>query len=178
MEVRYRPLKRGISAILARYPMKTRQMGAIPPSAILSRKGIARYGGVSRHWAAKPGTGTRSPDFHILGAHTFWGCQSTWLVLSPEKKKPLPQVAMCACDGERSLNPKRLRFCFRSFRGKNVSTAVWLATRAFATENRGDLRLRFLALSALKIGYCFAHHLVVKKFVRFVLHNLILKWLT
>ena len=42
------PLKRGISAILARYPMKTRQMGAIPPSAILSRKGIARYGGVSR----------------------------------------------------------------------------------------------------------------------------------
>ena len=42
------PRKRGISAILARYPMKTRQMGAIPPSAILSRKGIARYGGVSR----------------------------------------------------------------------------------------------------------------------------------
>ena len=42
------PLKRGISAILVRYPMKTRQMGATPPSAILSRKGIARYGGVSR----------------------------------------------------------------------------------------------------------------------------------
>ena len=48
VEVRYPPLKRGISAILARYPMKPRQMGAIPPSAILSRKGIARYGGVSR----------------------------------------------------------------------------------------------------------------------------------
>ena len=46
--MRYPPLKRGISAILARYPLKTRQMGAIPPSAILSRKGIARYGGVSR----------------------------------------------------------------------------------------------------------------------------------
>ena len=42
------PLKRGISAILARYPMKTREMGARPPSAILSRKGIGRYGGVSR----------------------------------------------------------------------------------------------------------------------------------
>ena len=42
------PLKRGISAIPARYPEKTRQKGAIPPSAILSRKGIARYGGVSR----------------------------------------------------------------------------------------------------------------------------------
>ena len=42
------PLKRGISAILARYPMKTRQMGAKPPFAILSRKGIARYRGVSR----------------------------------------------------------------------------------------------------------------------------------
>ena len=36
------PLKRGISATPARYPMKTRQMGAIPPSAILSRKDIAR----------------------------------------------------------------------------------------------------------------------------------------
>ena len=46
VEVRYPPLKRGVSAILARYPMKTRQMGAI--SAILSQKGIARYGGVSR----------------------------------------------------------------------------------------------------------------------------------
>ena len=33
--------------------MKTRQMGAIPPSAILSRKGIARYGGVISHLAAK-----------------------------------------------------------------------------------------------------------------------------
>ena len=42
------PLKRGISALLARYPMKTRQTGAIPPSAILSRKGVARYWGVSR----------------------------------------------------------------------------------------------------------------------------------
>ena len=40
------PLKRGISAILARYPMKTRVR--YPPSAILSRKGSARYGGVSR----------------------------------------------------------------------------------------------------------------------------------
>ena len=45
VEVRYPPLERGISAIPARYPMKTRQMGAIPPSVILSRKGIARYGG-------------------------------------------------------------------------------------------------------------------------------------
>ena len=36
VEVRYPPpLKRGISPIPARYHMKTRQMGAIPPSAIL-----------------------------------------------------------------------------------------------------------------------------------------------
>ena len=47
------PQRRGISAILARYPMKTRQVGAIPPSAILSRKGIARYGGGISHRAAK-----------------------------------------------------------------------------------------------------------------------------
>ena len=64
VEVRYHPLKRGISAILARYPMKTRQMGAIPPSAILSRKGIARYGGVSR-------TGPLSSDF----------CRSLFLIV-------------------------------------------------------------------------------------------------
>ena len=38
VEVRYPP-PRGISAILARYPMKIRHMGAIPPSAILSRQG-------------------------------------------------------------------------------------------------------------------------------------------
>ena len=38
------PYKRGLSAILARYHMKTREMGAIHPSAILSRIGIAQYG--------------------------------------------------------------------------------------------------------------------------------------
>ena len=53
------PLKRGISAILARYPMKTRQMGAIPPSAILSRKGIARYGGVFRTGPLRASGGKR-----------------------------------------------------------------------------------------------------------------------
>ena len=42
-------LKRGISAILARYPMKTRQLGAIPPSA---KWYCAIWGGIS-HWAAK-----------------------------------------------------------------------------------------------------------------------------
>ena len=40
--------KRGISAILARYPLKQGKTRVIPPSAILSRKGIVRYGGVSR----------------------------------------------------------------------------------------------------------------------------------
>ena len=39
---KYPPPQRGISVILARYPVKTRRMGAIPPSAILSRKGIVR----------------------------------------------------------------------------------------------------------------------------------------
>ena len=72
-------LKRGISAILARYPMKTRQTGAIPPSAILSRNGIARYGGVSR-------TGPLSNCQNlILAASHFWG---HFLVVVPAKFKP------------------------------------------------------------------------------------------
>ena len=41
-------LKRGISAIPARYPMKQGKWERYPPSAIPSRKVIARYGGVSR----------------------------------------------------------------------------------------------------------------------------------
>ena len=54
MEVQYPPpLKRGISAILARYPMKIRQMGAIPPLCDTISKGYcAIWGGIS-HWAAK-----------------------------------------------------------------------------------------------------------------------------
>ena len=48
--------------------MKTRHMGAIPTSAILSRKGIARYGGVSR-------TGPLS------WSHVEWGgCSSQSIV--------------------------------------------------------------------------------------------------
>ena len=54
--------------------MKTRQMGAIPPSAILSRKGIARYGGVSR-------TGPLSPVFSKL---------------HPSQSKPESKVAITA----------------------------------------------------------------------------------
>ena len=47
------PLKRGISAILPRYPMKTRQMGAITPLCDTISKGYcAIWGGIS-HWAAK-----------------------------------------------------------------------------------------------------------------------------
>ena len=70
VEVRYPPppSKRGISAILARYPVKTSQMGAIPPSAILSRKGIARYGGVSR-----TGPLSKSPRFP-RGKHNWLEC--------------------------------------------------------------------------------------------------------
>ena len=75
MEVRYPPppLKRGISAILARYPLKTR--GAILPFAILSRKGIARYGGavsrtgpLSSHMSLMAGlvAAPRSPGVPVL----------------------------------------------------------------------------------------------------------------
>ena len=49
------PLKRGISAILARYPMKTRQMGAIPPLRYYLERVLRDMGGGGiSHWAAKP----------------------------------------------------------------------------------------------------------------------------
>ena len=51
--VRYPPLKRGISAILARYPMKTRQNACDTPLCDTISKGYcAIWGGIS-HWAAK-----------------------------------------------------------------------------------------------------------------------------
>ena len=95
------PLKRGISAILARYPLKTRQMGAIPPSAILSRKGIARYGGVSRtgplrvrntpSTAGNSMTGSERPSPEpllkkeaspaVLGGRQFWKCSGAFKCL-------------------------------------------------------------------------------------------------
>ena len=46
------PLKRGISAILARYPMKTGQMGVIPPLRYYLERVLRDMGGIS-HWAAK-----------------------------------------------------------------------------------------------------------------------------
>ena len=73
------PLKRGISAIPARYAMKTRQMGAIPPSAILSRKGIARYGGVSR-------TGPLSPQLF---------CGQNILLLQEQRKGGFSKGGFC-----------------------------------------------------------------------------------
>ena len=52
MEVRYPPPpKKGHLSDTCAIPI--RQMDAIPSSAILFRKGIARYGGGISHWAAK-----------------------------------------------------------------------------------------------------------------------------
>ena len=48
------PHKRGISAILARYPMKTKEMRAIPPLCDTISKGYCAIRGGISHWAAKP----------------------------------------------------------------------------------------------------------------------------
>ena len=59
MMVRYPPPhKRGISATLARYPLKTREMGAMPPPLRYYLESVLRAmggGGIS-HWAAKTTT--------------------------------------------------------------------------------------------------------------------------
>ena len=79
VEVRYPPLKRSISAILVRYPMKTRQTGAIPHSAILSRKGIARYGGVSRIGPLRKRKMCRNMDrFSESPLCTVFDVRETW----------------------------------------------------------------------------------------------------
>ena len=65
------PLKRGISAILARYPMKTRQIWVRdPPLRYYLERVLRDMGGGISHWAAKHGIGnysswnpTRSPEF-------------------------------------------------------------------------------------------------------------------
>ena len=64
------PLKRGISAILARYPMKTRQMGAIPPLRYYLENVIARYGEGCLALAAK-GTGWTNCSKIICGNCVF-----------------------------------------------------------------------------------------------------------
>ena len=92
------PLKRGISAILPRYPMKTRQMGAIPPSAILSRKGIARYGGVSR-------IGPLSARFCRLRLINCWSTLNQYIAnYRPHKKLQEPSLS-----GRLLLAPKTQR---------------------------------------------------------------------
>ena len=63
------PHKRGIA--VTRYHVKTRQMGAIPPSTILSRKGLCDLGGIS-HWAAKP-----LPKTFVLGFANFGGFEES-----------------------------------------------------------------------------------------------------
>ena len=48
------PLKRGISAILARYPMKTRQTGCDAPLCDTISKGYCANRGLSRTWPLSP----------------------------------------------------------------------------------------------------------------------------
>ena len=93
------PLKRGISAILLRYPMKNKANGCDTPSAIRSRKGIA---GIS-HWAAKCGDGSMILAF---------GCQRglsyvCFLWASKERigiPRPTPDRARIPISWKRSFN--------------------------------------------------------------------------
>ena len=60
------PHKRGISAILARYPMKKGKKGAIPPLCDTISKGYCTiWGGIS-HWAVKPNTDSKLALSKIL----------------------------------------------------------------------------------------------------------------
>ena len=47
------PPQKGYLSDAYAIPHENKALGAIPPSAILSQKGIARYGGGISHWAAK-----------------------------------------------------------------------------------------------------------------------------
>ena len=87
MELRHTPPphKKGISAMRARYrryPMKTMQIACDTPSAILSRKGIARYGGASRMGCIGP-----LPIKKDL-LTWMWSCFHSWL---------LPPFLRCVC---------------------------------------------------------------------------------
>ena len=84
--------KRGISAILARYPMKTRQIGAIPPLCDTISKGYCAIRGCISHWAAKCMGGRGAGDSRSFlreqqrggkgrGKHTIRPCPQT--VLDP-----------------------------------------------------------------------------------------------
>ena len=81
----WRACKEGISAILARYPMKTRQYGsAIPPAAIpYLRKGIARYGGVKITHTLVPLSATKSSRSHLSM------CDAIFESVSHPRKSPL-----------------------------------------------------------------------------------------
>ena len=82
------PLKRGISAIPARDQMKIWQMRAIPPSAILFQKGVARYGGGISHWAAK----LEPPEFKSTVNLSRKETQTMVRVSSPAKLRPLSEL--------------------------------------------------------------------------------------
>ena len=66
MEVRYSTPPQNLGYFVT--PYETRRTRAIPPSAILSRKGLARYGGGISHWAAKRlGPQNRPRANNVLG---------------------------------------------------------------------------------------------------------------
>ena len=78
------PTKRGISAILARYHMKTRQNSCDTPSVILSRKGLARYGEVSCTGPLRSGAGL-PPEEGLLPKINSIGKISGALAKSPRE---------------------------------------------------------------------------------------------
>ena len=81
VEVRYPPLKRDISAILARYPLKTRQMGAIPPLRYYLEKVLRVGGGVYRTGPlrADPWKSSRKESLCFFGVLSAFSKDSVWM---------------------------------------------------------------------------------------------------
>ena len=101
------PPKRGIAAILARYPMKTRQMGAIPPLRYYLERVLRDMGGIS-HWCNKFAiiSVTNFTDMRVVGCGEG-GVRQKYPLAPPQRHTlhsrpshtphhaPLPQLHHC-----------------------------------------------------------------------------------
>ena len=118
MELRSPPSpQKGISAILACAIPENKAKGATPPSAILSRKGIARYGPAKFQWAisALPSWLWGAEDWSRSAPERPWWAlspkaQSLTAPKRPDFPEPISPICQPRLDSA-NLEAIRLRFC-------------------------------------------------------------------
>ena len=151
--MRYPPHKRGISAILARYPMKTRQMGAIPPLPYYLERVLQAMGGGGGilRWAAKLSVENKTSNLSNGPCFILW--QHAAHGLSPPGMQCRKKAALRPKESNVECNDTILLDCCLDSQMKRLSHLRCFSTPPSMRNRRSQLSANSMVFLQILVNF-------------------------